>query len=525
MRAALSAATTTLDELALNNLGNIRTLPNATTFRWYIASIDLASFLSTKVDRNEQLACLYFQYREADVFLARYHGGLDWKEKFAVEDHLRTDEGRSSDALSGEWHVLDLDGECFLQQNYRIGPADIGVLILAQELLNRVQGEESMHSTYILTDAEGRILASENTQRFCVGDRMENAAPFDAAYDGSMLFTQEIPDCGLRLSCVVPSGQIYAGFGKMPYLLLGIGFAVVLAVAVLMRYLQKIVVTPVRELSQAAQEIERGNIEYRIPTTKGYAREFSDLIEMFNNMTQEIKDLKIRNYEEALERTHAEIKYLQLQLHPHFYLNAITTISSLSMRGENAQIQRFIDALSTYLRYLFTDNQNSATIESEIRHAEDYIRLQQISHADNIFYYISVDPKAAGIPMQKLLVQTFVENIFKHAFDGETSISIFIRASMVRRDGETFARVTVEDTGCGFPPAFLEKMASQDGVENVGIANVCRTMQFTYGRPNLIHLENNEQGGARVVIDIPVPNAAPANLEKSDGKKAEQKEE
>ena len=65
-------------------------------------------------------------------------------------------------------------------------------------------------------------------------------------------------------------------------------------------------------------------------------------------MTQEISALKIQNYEEALERKNAEVKYLQLQLHPHFYLNAITTISSLSMRGENEQIQSFIRAPVSY---------------------------------------------------------------------------------------------------------------------------------------------------------------------------------
>lgn len=54
-------------------------------------------------------------------------------------------------------------------------------------------------------------------------------------------------------------------------------------------------------------------------------------------------------------------------------------------------------------------------------------------------------------------------------------------------------------------------MSAADGMENVGIYNVCQTMRFAYGRPDLIRLENNEQGGARIMIDIPFSDAGAAD--------------
>lgn len=516
MQAVFASATTTLDELALDNLEKANTMTNANSLRRYLASMGLGDILATKVDSNPRLACLYFLYSDLDVYLMRYSSTLDWRQKFLMEDVLRGRADIENDALSNAWHVLELGGSCFLWQNYKIGPANIGVLISAEDLLKGMQSKSDMQSAYLLTDETGRILASENEEDFPPGEQIENAEAFAAAQGPYVMFTEDLARYGIRLSCAILRAEMYAGMEKMQYFLGGLGILVVLVVAVVSRYLNRNIVGPVKKLAVATQELERGNVDYQISVDRSYAKEFSNLILLFNNMTREIKDLKIQNYEEALERKNAELKYLQLQLHPHFYLNAITTISSLSMRGENEQIQRFIEALSTYLRYLFTDNQESCTVRSEVQHAEDFIRLQQIRHVDRIFYYCSVEPQVADVPLQKLLVQTFVENIFKHAFDGEASISIFIRGSRARRGGEDFAKITIEDTGCGFSAELLRGADALREEKHVGIWNVGKTLEFTYGRKDLLCLSNNEQGGACVEIYIPLDRSKEKAHESTD---------
>ena len=151
------------------------------------------------------------------------------------------------------------------------------------------------------------------------------------------------------------------------------------------------------------------------------------------------------------------------------YLNAINTISSLSMRGQNKEIQQFIAALSVYLRYLFTNNHQRTTIETEIDHAVAYIRLQRIRFPGLIFYYADVEEDVRDVPVQKLLIQTFVENIFKHAFDGKQTLSIFLRVQHTLLGAVPCAKVTIEDTGCGFTEEFLADFPPQNG-EKVGLA-------------------------------------------------------
>ena len=145
------------------------------------------------MDRNPRLTCLYFLYPEIDVLLMRYSVTLDWTQKFQLDDYLRAEHAWNNDALSGVWHVRELGGSFFLQQNYRIGEADMGVLIKAQELLMSEDSERSWKSVYFLTDMDGRIVATENAELFPVGESVSN----DEAYhleENMVLFTDALPE-------------------------------------------------------------------------------------------------------------------------------------------------------------------------------------------------------------------------------------------------------------------------------------------------------------------------------------------
>ncbi len=504
MRATLSSATTTLNELALNNLGKVNAFQGASDFKKYISSMDMAEILTQKAASNTDISCLYFAYKEQNIYLYRYNSGVAWRQKFAIEEYFRTVPSLENDATFGTWHIVQMEEAYFLLQNYNIGHADIGVLIALDKFLAQHGTMGETRSTYVLTDENGTVLSTENQDVFPVGMAIENSQELlSSAYAEHAVFTEDLPVYGLRLSCAIARKDIYRGVQTMQFILIFMGVPAILTVIASSRYLNRKIVRSVKKLMAAIAQIESGNIDYQIPIDQTEAKEFSALIGSFNSMTTEIKDLKIQTYEETLERKNAELKYLQMQLRPHFYLNAITTISSLSMNGKNEQIQQFIAALSAYLRYLFTDNLNRATIATEVQHAADFLKLQQIRHPNRIFYYHSVEPDVAEIPIQKLLFQTFVENIFKHAFDGESGISVFIRARQIQKNEESFALITIEDTGCGFPASLLDDGLPQD-MERVGIANISKTLSLTYGREDLLELTNNEQGGAQINIFIPI---------------------
>lgn len=137
---------------------------------------------------------------------------------------------------------------------------------------------------------------------------------------------------------------------------MGIALLAVLSVIVVplvLRFLTRDVLRPILELVKAAKAVEQGQLEYQIPQNTPYSLEFLKLFHALESMVSEIKDLKIQSYEEQIEISRAEIKYLQMQIRPHFFLNAISTITSLTYQNKNEEIRRLIHRLSEHLRYMF----------------------------------------------------------------------------------------------------------------------------------------------------------------------------
>lgn len=90
-----------------------------------------------------------------------------------------------------------------------------------------------------------------------------------------------------------------------------------LYMGVVLLILRKVVLTPINRIVTEMRRIKRGLWEARIPS-KPTSNEFELIHETFNGMASEIQQLKINIYEEELINQKAELKYLQLQINPHF---------------------------------------------------------------------------------------------------------------------------------------------------------------------------------------------------------------
>ena len=67
-------------------------------------------------------------------------------------------------------------------------------------------------------------------------------------------------------------------------------------------------------------------------------------------MMNVIVNLRIRAYDEKIQLMDTQMKYFQMQLKPHFFLNALTTIYSMSYQKRNEDIRTYIDALTKQVR-------------------------------------------------------------------------------------------------------------------------------------------------------------------------------
>lgn len=151
----------------------------------------------------------------------------------------------------------------------------------------------------------------------------------------------------------------------------------------------------------------------------------------------------------------AEIKSLQAQVNPHFFFNAMNTISAL-IRVDSEKARELLLNLSNFFRSnLQGARQNTITIEKEIQQVEAYLSLEQARFPNrfNIHFEIAEDCGNAQVP--PFIIQILVENAIKHAFHNrKTGNNIDV---VVRKDIDEI-EISVTDNGNGIPKEKRDKI-------------------------------------------------------------------
>ena len=151
---------------------------------------------------------------------------------------------------------------------------------------------------------------------------------------------------------MMPTSDIFSQIDQVRIMLV-IMLVVVLAVVECFIFLIcHFINRPVERLMAGMKRTGEGQWDQELAVT-GCVREFRMLMSTFNEMIGEIKTLKIKNYETQLQSQKVYLQYLQLQINPHFYLNALNIVYSLAEIGDFKTIQKMILALVKYLRIIF----------------------------------------------------------------------------------------------------------------------------------------------------------------------------
>lgn len=88
-------------------------------------------------------------------------------------------------------------------------------------------------------------------------------------------------------------------------------------------------------------------------------------------------------------------------------------------------------------------------------------------------------------------------------------IEIIILVDLWDEDGKPYVRAVIEDSGRGFPEEVVNKlneggkMTNEQG-EHIGIWNVQQRLELLYNGQADISFSNRTEGGARVVILLPL---------------------
>ncbi|WNR46986.1 sensor histidine kinase [Paenibacillus roseipurpureus] len=298
---------------------------------------------------------------------------------------------------------------------------------------------------------------------------------------------------------------------NLPYLqmliyFLPLGGAFVLGIYLL--YVQRILFKPLMQLIRGMRKIAQGDLSTRLH--QGSSTEFAFLIATFNNMVDQIENLKISVYEEKLRVQQAEFKHLQVQINPHFYMNSLNIIYNLAALKDTKSVQKMSLHLAEYFRFIMRTNRTTMTLKDEIEHIRNYLEIQVMRYPDHLKFDLSIGDTYSKYEIPPLIVQPFVENAVIHGFTKQYGMfEIVVSADQDPEAPEEFFLLSIRDNGEGFSPDMLQQLNSeqyleQSGDEHLGIWNVRHRLHMNYGNRVALRFSNRPERGALVQIRLPL---------------------
>lgn len=198
----------------------------------------------------------------------------------------------------------------------------------------------------------------------------------------------------------------------------------------------------------------------------------------------------------------AKIKSLQAQVNPHFFFNAINTISAL-MRTNNEKAHQLLLELSKYFRTnLQGMRETEITLQQEFDHLQAYLSLEQTRFPGR--FLIDFDVKCSQfILLPPFTIQVLVENAIKHAFVGRKKGNK-IKISIGEEDG--FIKILVSDNGIGIKPSLIPKLGKETILATKGsgtaLENLNQRLVGLYGSSSALHFKSGKEG---TCINISIP--------------------
>lgn len=465
----------------------------------YYASINLKKFI------QEQIT--YDPYVDAVVIAESSYGNcLDYdnlKLTFQDREDLRTftKEKSNKNGEKAIWKIEKIGNNNYIYKMYVWRGRATGVFILINHFMENVSSSNYENMNILLLDKQQRIWG-------CYGEMLEGISTGQVWEEGQ--FDRK----GSSYELVDDSITVYAGVGiseifnqmKWNMILIFAGiFLLVLFSGVMIYFLRTEVIFPMSYMQKSMEEIKKGNYALRIH--EDYKNdEFRLLKEVFNGLMDEILNLKIDSYEKLIAFHKAELKSIKLQIRPHFFLNAMTTISSLSYQKKYIEIQTYISALSKNIRYMFQAGLHTVELREEIQHVENYFEMQQLKYPNCVFYYIDIPQELQTWRIPQMILHTIIENEYKYAVAVDCVLTILIKGSLVEKNGKEYLCLEVEDDGKGYPEEVLESFMNEEGNhkgERVGLWSIKKMMYLMYEEHNLFVIDNITPHGCKNYFYIP----------------------
>lgn len=282
--------------------------------------------------------------------------------------------------------------------------------------------------------------------------------------------------------------------------------AIFILILVLSYYIPQSITQPIRELTEATDQVAKGDLSVRFKVQKGV--ESSSLSNSLNAMIDKINELLEQITKEQRRLRKAEFELLQSQINPHFLYNTLDAIVWLAESGQQRKVVGMVGSLSEFFRRSLNQGRDIVSVGEELQHVKSYLEIQQVRYEDILKYDICVPDELKRYLIPKLTIQPLVENALYHGIKNKRGLGRILVSG--RKEADYFV-LQIEDNGIGISQERLLEV--RGGIRNrtltgsnmYGLYNVNERIRLNFGERFGITIESIY--AEKTVVSIMLPYA------------------
>lgn len=458
---------------------------------------------------------IYNQKRERFLHMTGVFPELTREEVTELDNALVSYMNNSGDfpSYSDAWEIMQLKSGIYFFKIFHSGDNFAGCFISAENIVHPLKQINLGKDGFIaLTSAEGQPLTQNDTiqkRQISFPKEYTSDTPRVSAQGSNLIISGPLTMGVFHPQIVLNKMQAYEQIVLIQFILAGAVLFVAIILFSSMIYMKQKVLAPIKTFSENLSHFNDSTEIMDFKDTQLLELEQANL--QFKNLMRQIKKLKIDIYEKELEKQKTFMNYLQLQIRPHFFLNCLNTIYSMAQTQLYEEIMEMSMITSNYFRYIFQNPQDFVLLQEELKHIEDYMKIQKLRYGNGFDYEIFAEKGTEQVRILPILIQTFIENSVKHAVASDEPITVKtdIHWSSSPENPHKNIQIQISDTGSGFPEDVLYELNHAQSLEpvnghRIGITNAIKRLNLFYEKDTAaITFSNLPQKGACVTILLP----------------------
>ena len=201
------------------------------------------------------------------------------------------------------------------------------------------------------------------------------------------------------------------------------------------------------------------------------------LLKLNLKQSQSSKILETKILETQLKLKEQELKYLKMQIHPHFLFNTLNTLYGFALMKAD-QAPEMILKLSSLLDYLlYKIDKPFVHLNEDINNIKDYIELEKMRFNNTLAIKFDSNIGTNNFKIAPMLLIPFVENSFKHGaiISGKLGIDI----SLFCKNKTLY--FTIENT----------KLKTEHKADGIGLENIKKRLDLLYKDNYVLKIDDN----------------------------------